>query len=148
MGTRAVYIFNDKEQAFSVYGHWDGYPEHAAANLIKTLEYAWPLPRFEASDFAAAFIAGNKKEGGGDVYFTKGPNAHGDLEYIYELHQNKLGGLMIRAFHADWDDDKKKTTKKKFFDGSLCRFVDNYGDEETKQLADNHWNLTPKAAAA
>ena len=148
MGTRAVYTFNDGSDRFHVYKHWDGYPLGAASFFMNAIPYAWGGTRFEAMDFAAAFIAGNKKEGGGDVYFTKGPNAHGDLEYIYELHQNKLGGLMIKAFHVDWDDEKKKIIKKRFFNGSLFRFIDNYGDEETKQRADELWNLKPKAAAA
>lgn len=147
MGTRAVYTFNDGSDRFHVYKHWDGYPSGAALFFMRAIPYAWGGTRFEACDFAAAFIAGNKNEGGGDVYFTKGPNAHGDLEYVYELYQNKLGGLMVKAYHVDWDGESQKTSKKRFFNGYLVSFVMEHGDEEAKQRANEHWNLSPKAAA-
>ena len=147
MGTRAVYTFNDGDDKFHVYKHWDGYPEGAALFFMKAIPYAWGGTRFEAMDFAAAFVAGNKKEGGGDVYFTKGPNVHGDLEYVYELYQNDLGGLMIKAYHANWDDVKSRTVKTQMFKGTLIAFVQKHGGEEAKQLADDHRKLSIKQAA-
>ena len=147
MGTRAVYTFNDGDDKFHVYKHWDGYPEGAALFFMKAIPYAWGGTRFEASEFAAAFIAGNKPKDGGDVYLTKGPNAHGDLEYVYELYQNTLGGLMIKVHHANWDDVKSRTVKTQMFKGSLISFVDKYGDSEAKQLASDHWKLDQKQAA-
>lgn len=50
---------------------------HAAGN------YAWKLPRFEADEYAAAFVRSAKEAGGGDVRLTSGPEQHGDLEYVY-----------------------------------------------------------------
>jgi len=84
MGTRAVYTFIDAYNRLSVYKHWDGYPSGACGFITKALELAWPLPRFEAEEFAAAFVAANK-QGAGNVTLTSGPDAHGDLEYTYEI---------------------------------------------------------------
>ena len=147
MGTRAVYTFKDLDDKFHVYKHWDGYPAGAAIFFMNAIPYAWGGTRFEAGDFAAAFIVGNKEKGGGDIYFTKGPKHHGDLEYVYEIYQNSLDGLMIRAAEVRWYESKKRTAQKQIFRGSLVSFILRYGDEETKQRADEHWKLTPKQAA-
>jgi hypothetical protein len=44
----------------TIYKHSDGYPEGAVCWITRALEFAWPLPRFEADEFAAAFVAANK----------------------------------------------------------------------------------------
>ena len=98
MSTRAVYTFRDKptwsdeDRDYHVYKHNDGYPEEALKAIINALDYAWPLPRFEADEFSASFIAANKGKGGGDCYLTEGPQAHGDLvyKYVIELKNDKL----------------------------------------------------------
>jgi hypothetical protein len=84
MGTRAVYTFIDEDDRHSVYKHWDGYPRWACRFIANALALAWPLPRFEADEFAAAFVAVNKQQAG-DIRLTCGPEAHGDLEYTYEI---------------------------------------------------------------
>ena len=35
-------------------------PDGAVCWITKALEHAWPLPRFEADEFAAAFVAATK----------------------------------------------------------------------------------------
>lgn len=62
MSTRACYRFIDPQAAavVTVYKHSDGYPEGAVCWITKALNFAWTLPRFEADEFAAAFIAANK----------------------------------------------------------------------------------------
>jgi hypothetical protein len=60
MSTRACYTFIDETEEVHVYKHSDGYPTGAAEFIIAALEFAWPLPRFEADEFAAAFVAANK----------------------------------------------------------------------------------------
>jgi hypothetical protein len=62
MSTRAMYTFRnaDGSEEFHVYKHHDGYPTGAAEALVSALEHAWPLPRYEADEFAAAFVAANK----------------------------------------------------------------------------------------
>lgn len=112
MSTRAVYTFIDDDgRSYPVYKHHDGYPSGAAAHIRAALPYAWPLPRFEASEFAAAFVAGNKAlpdpkypdSQGGGVYLTAGRSAHGDLEYAYEISFKEDYGLQVRCLAARWD---------------------------------------------
>ncbi len=90
MSTRAVYTFTEGKDKYHVYKHHDGYPGGAARAIRKAVEHAWDLPRFEADEFAAAFVAANKTETragqrGGGVRLTHGPKKHGDLEFRYEI---------------------------------------------------------------
>lgn len=111
MSTRSVFTFIDNpfgtERRFSVYKHSDGYPSGALAAVADAIPFAWPSPRFEANDFAAAFVRGNKN-GGGNIYFTTKPEDHGDLEFDYEVYfQNDI--LMIRQFNwiGGYSDNKR-----------------------------------------
>ena len=105
MGTRAVYTFKDEDSSFSVYKHYDGYPEGegggpGAFGFIKEAKkYAWELPRFDAAEFAAAFVKANKGEAGGDVYLTKGPQHHGDLSYAYQITRDG-SELVVTTFES------------------------------------------------
>ncbi len=45
----------------TVYKHRDGYPSGAAQAIEAALPCAWPLPRFEPDEFAAAFVRANKR---------------------------------------------------------------------------------------
>lgn len=100
MSTRAVYTFMDNDDEYHVYKHFDGYPEGAAQWIENALPYAWKT-RFEASEFACAFIAANKKENTqGDVYLSCGPTNHGDLEYRYEITSHEKQ-IMVKAFKID-----------------------------------------------
>ena len=67
MGTRAIYIFEDDNEEVAAYKHYDGYPQGAADFIEDAKEYAWAFPRFEADEFAAAFVAANKNPKGGEV---------------------------------------------------------------------------------
>lgn len=60
MSTRAVYSFKDSDGTYHVYKHHDGYPTGAAQWLARAQTLAWQLPRYEADEFAAAFVAANK----------------------------------------------------------------------------------------
>ena len=60
MATRAIYSFETEYGVVHVYKHHDGYPTGAAAALERAKGFAWPLPRYEGDDFAAAFVAANK----------------------------------------------------------------------------------------
>ena len=98
MGTRAVYTFidEDEEERHSIYKHWDGYPTWACRFIANALPLAWPLPRFEAKEFAAAFVAANKKQAG-HIYLTSRPGVHRDLAYTYEI-RGQDGQLEVRIF--------------------------------------------------
>ena len=104
MGTRSVITVIDDHNTFHVYRHWDGNPESVIGDLPLALEYAWPLPRYEAMDFAAAIVAAWKTKGGGSIYLTSGWKAHGDLEYRYEVRQ-KDEVLSIEAFGLTSGDE-------------------------------------------
>lgn len=135
MGTRAVYsFFNDNNDVFHVYKHWDNYPVGAAEFLTKAVAAAWDQPRYEHDEFAAAFIAANKR-GEGDLRLAHRPENHVDIEYIYEVSQARNGQLILRAFETNfWDDDKP--IKKEFFYGRLKDFVSEYGEDDIKKLWD------------
>ena len=72
MATRGIITFCDGNECIPVYQHWDCYPSVIVDQLEAAKEYAWPLPRFEANDFAAAYVAANKPKGGGDIRITGG----------------------------------------------------------------------------
>lgn len=115
MSTRAVYTFIETYKAsgkmkasqdkYHVYRHHDGYPSGACQWIRAAQEYAWPLPRFEAAEFAAAFVRANKDHPG-SVYFTKGPEHHGDLEYRYEVESVDGAEPVVRAFTVGGSADK------------------------------------------
>ena len=111
MGTRAVYTFIDESDKFSVFKHYDGYPEGAHGFIKEAKKFAWDLPRFDASEFAAAFIKANKNEAGGDVYLTQGPQRHGDLSYRYEISRDN-NQLIVKTYEAkDWTFGTSKKQK-------------------------------------
>lgn len=86
MSTRATYEFIDNFGSYTVYKHHDGYPSGGLQWIANALKYAWKLPRFEAAEFAAAFIAANKPlcgSDGGGVYLSRGREFHGDTKYHY-----------------------------------------------------------------
>lgn len=60
MSTRATFTFQDENSTHHVYKHCDGYPSGAAKFIRAALQHSWKLPRFEADEFACAFIAANK----------------------------------------------------------------------------------------
>lgn len=102
MSTRAVITFRDEDESFSVYQHFDGDPATVAANVDLAKEYAWPLPRFEACDFAAAYIRATKKSGG-NIYFSNGAESHDDLLHAYVVSLNVETGypeahLSVKGF--------------------------------------------------
>ena len=123
MSTRAVYSFKDKFGTHHVYKHCDGYPSGAVDAINAALAYSWLLPRFEADEFAAGFVAGNKHIQGG-VRLTKGPQKHYDIEYQYIITASK-GELMIAAYETDTDENDKQT-KKQFYKGSFVEFERKY----------------------
>lgn len=82
MSTRATYEFKDQYGSHTVYIHFDGYPSNAYKYIQNALKLAWELPRFEADEFAAAFVATNKNREGG-VRLTDGRDSYFDTKYHY-----------------------------------------------------------------
>ena len=89
MSTRAIYTFKDDDgSVFTVFKHWDGYPSGAYKFIQNAFAYSWELPRFEADDFGAGFIAGNKPKGGGDLRLINDATTNADvlgIEYHYMI---------------------------------------------------------------
>lgn len=83
MGTRAIITFKDSDGEYHIFQHWDGDPDTIKANLERALKFAWPLDRFEPDEFAAAYIAANKRGEGNIRVSNKGPEKYGDLSYSY-----------------------------------------------------------------
>ena len=104
MSTRAVFTFKDNYGEYSVYKHMDGYPSRAGESLKATLDSkkCWDFPRFEADEFAAAFIAANKTEGG-NLRLTNRANNHDDLGYNYII-TFKDNSLFIQCYIGNKQD--------------------------------------------
>ena len=113
MGTRAVYTFKSHGESFHVYKHWDNTPENAAEFIAAAIWKAWDLPRFEADEFSAAFIAANKDKAG-DIRLIRSAKACADAAYFYEItHDGK--GLCVTC--KDWN-------RKTIYKGFLSDFAD------------------------
>lgn len=136
MSTRAIYtvIGEKSEKPVNIYIHSDGYPTGAADHIRNAFEYAWPLPRFEADEFAAALVAGNKKSGGGVRIFPTSPTTPAalakfarDIEYRYEIYFN-MPDLHVWCFATNYWD---APTEKLLFRGTLEAF-DKWAKDEEK----------------
>ena len=104
MSTRCTITVHDdrfgEHEEYTIYRHCDGYPDSGNGvlhTLSEALPYAWPLPRFEAVDFAAAIIAA-WKNGGGNIYCSRGHDYHHDTDYRYNVRMRD-GCLVV-----DWND--------------------------------------------
>ena len=119
MGTRAIYIFEDDhngllEGEVHVYKHYDNYPSGAVDFIENAKEFAWELPRFEADEFAAAFVAANKNRKGGEVRLVNArfkdrdamleANHWCDYHYVIS-YQSNHEDLWIEIWDSRYDMD-------------------------------------------
>ena len=123
MSTRASYIFKDEYHAVCVYKHHDGYPEGAKEHIAKAVDFAWPLPRFEADEFGAAFVAANKltdnkippEHRGGGVRLVSGDEdawkRHCDIEYLYQI-ECVNDQIKVKAWVVSYDSTTDQWTPK------------------------------------
>lgn len=133
MSTRAIYTFTGFGEAHHVYKHHDGYPSGAAQWLEAALELAWKLPRYEPCEFAAAFVAANKKSPGG-VRLAKTQSTHCDVEFAYVIEPDKkIPSLLKVTVYSPsfWDGRPKKT---KIWSGPLHTFF-----ATAKQIEDKYY---------
>ena len=117
MGTRAIYTFEDNKrdlpedarhmaESIDVYKHYDGYPQGASGFIENALDFAWQLPRFEADEFAAAFVAANKDKNGGGIHLTNHADSY-DVDWRYYITFAKNSGrLMVTAYERDYDETR------------------------------------------
>ena len=122
MSTRAIYTFTDeKNDSHHVFKHHDGYPAGAAEFISKAVPLAWPAPRFEPDEFAAAFIAANKDMPGGIRLCRTGSFdqiASSDIEFHY-IVTTRFGRLHVMAY--DVGVELRQTL---IFDGTPAAFVE------------------------
>lgn len=116
MSTRAVYTFTDFDTGaeYHVYKHHDGYPEgeHGGiATIEKALKHAWPLPRYEADEFGAAFVAANKDCPGGVRLLISDRKAFPcDIAYHYVVNLNEDNQLTVECRRPPDEDTGKLGT--------------------------------------
>jgi hypothetical protein len=120
MATRCNVIVEDEYSRIQIYLHWDGYPKAVIADISQALGYAWPLPRFEASEFAAAIVRAWKDIGGGNIDIDGSPKGfelvHGDIEWLYVISFDEIKGepvINIYDWHPYWFE--KANVKRKSF---------------------------------
>lgn len=104
MSTRGLYTFTDNDSSYTVFKHWDNYPSGAYDFIQNALSLAWDLPRFEADEFAASFIAANKKAGG-DLRLLNADSTNGDalgIEYHYFIRA--IGDSLEVTTRDIWND--------------------------------------------
>ena len=133
MSTRAVYTFTDEVRlhpsngaGHHVYKHHDGYPSGGLEWIANARAVAWPLPRFEADEFAAAFVAANKTESG-DVRLSVGISSRqiaSDAEYWYVVTALD-GEIHVTIHECDWWGDTP--SEKEIFSGTLDAAIAKYG---------------------
>ena len=133
MSTRSVITFKDEHGAHSVYRHSDGYPNSkygvvaALAAFLADGIKCWTLPRFEADEAAAGFIA-TYKTGQGNYRLTSGPEAHCDIAYYYVLSfAGKLTLTVNEVVVGGWDGEPQ--VFKKLGSGTLTAMVKKFASE-------------------
>ena len=122
MGTRAVYFFEDDSGMYGVYKHYDGYPQGAAHHIEAAKEWAWKVPRFEADEFASAFVAANKNKNGGEIRLIPLFD-HASTRQVMEDHRwcdfyylisydSDVGDLVVEVFESFYEEDIGETVWK------------------------------------
>ena len=136
MGTRAIYQFQDDDgdECF-VYKHYDNYPQLAVHFIEEAKSMAWPFPRYEADEFAAAFVAANKNRAGGEVrlvsHHLRGEDEilkeHHWCDYHYEIHFDKDDqDLWVEIWQANYNKDGS-TTWESIWEGTHTDMMEEYG---------------------
>ena len=135
MGTRAIYQFRDGDDECFVYKHYDNYP-HGAVQFIEAAKgFAWKLPRFEADEFASAFVAANKSKNGGGVrlishhFKNEGEilDANSWCEYHYIIHFDKsLKTLWVEIQEAIYQKDGSIKWET-IWEGTHADMMEKYG---------------------
>ena len=147
MSTRAIYIFRDKDEQYTVYKHHDGYPTGAAQWLTLAQRLSWQGDRFEPDEAAASFVTSAKLSGllkssapgkfslditdfpmaGGtrlmNVRKKRGifDGAPADIEFAYviEQHVPGQGGWFVTAYATEFWDGAVKANAKEIWQGPL-----------------------------
>ena len=103
MGSSSIIAFREADAADTsddvyVYQHWTSSPEDIGEQLEGALAYAWPLPRYEHDDMAAAFVGHVKREGGG-VRIVPRWNSITGCDFLYLVTHNSGDGVFSGDDH-------------------------------------------------
>ena len=111
MGTRCLITIEDSHgDKFTIYRHWDGYPEAILGDLQKALPFAWSFPRFESDEFAAALVSAWKTEAG-NIRLMENDCIPSDIEWLYAITFEKGDKEpTVRVF--DWYNGKTAVPKR------------------------------------
>lgn len=118
MSTRGIYTFKDEDgSAYHVYVQCDNYPSGALEYFDEAIKRAWPLPRFEADEFAAGFVCAAKGEHGGNCRLLNGKSY-------------KVGDMGSEYHYTVTCQDGKLHIKYRGFSGTLAEMKTKVFDEE------------------
>jgi len=152
MSTRGMFTIKGKngKDSFNIYKHHDMYPEGAAAVIRMAFDvFAWPLPRYESDELAAAIVAAAKCSGIMRVMRApdeKAPHYYLDESYMPggELARYRGGGTRLlpqgkplKVASAHCSDIRYRYEIFQSDDGGVrvCGYsVDAFGDEPSEQL--------------
>lgn len=138
MSTRAIYIFKDKDEQYTVYKHHDGYPKGAVQWLTIAQRLSWTGARFEPDEAAASLVAAAKLCGHLHI------SANGKLALGDSINTHPLGGG-VRLMNV--------SKKKGIFDGAPCDIQFAYviesktGDWHVTAYATDFWDGAVKENA-
>ena len=119
------------DKAYAIYKHWDGHPQGVQPMIERALTLAWPLPRFEADEFAASFVAANKKASG-DVRLVN-PDEAGNtwFDFVYVIrHMEGSDKLNVTVGHCTGMDELDNITMEMRWVGYHTRVAEAYTSEE------------------
>jgi hypothetical protein len=94
MGTPAQITFKDANDSIRIICNDDGHPETIASRISNSYKVAWPVGRYDATEFAAAFVATNKTRAGGVYIVNKGIYV---ADYRYVVKPDSLGSQLLRV---------------------------------------------------
>ena len=119
------------ETIYAIYKHWDGYPAGVQYMIEDALKIAWPLPRFEADEFAASFVAANKK-GSGDVRLVHPDDVSNTwFDFVYRIrHMEGSDKLVVGVGHSTGYDELDRIKFEMRWIGSHDRVAEAYAKQE------------------
>ena len=129
--TEANHSIGEPDTKYAIYKHHDGYPQGVQPMIEEALTLAWPLPRFEADEFAASFVAANKT-GSGDVRLVN-PDAASNIwfDYVYVIrHMEGSDKLNVTVGHCTGQDELDRITMEMTWTGDHTRVAEAYAEEE------------------
>ena len=129
MSTNAIIHIIGDDEVYTIYKHWDGYPSGIQKCINKALDMAWELPRFEADEFAAAFVAANKDKAG-DIRLVP-PNRVGHIwfDFIYSIQHVGEDKLRVTIGHCTGQDELDRFDYVMTWDGYHNRMHEAYAED-------------------